>query len=310
MAQKRIPVEALIVLQNHLDALPTRSPQRKALVAETATLYGVSVPTVRRALRKHHQPRAVQRSDYNRPRVTSHAEMKHYCELIAAVKSRSTNRKGRHLSIETCIHLLEEHGVETPEGLVQAPQGLLKRSTVGRYLTRWGYDNRTLSIEPPATRFQAIHSNDCWQFDFSQSDLKKLKTDALGTLMLASVVDDRSGMCYQEYHYAQGEDAMTALRFLFNAMAPKAYKNCPFQGIPGMLYLDNGPVAKSRVFKQVMKHLNVEVRVHIPKGSDGRRTTARSKGKVERVFRTVKESLETLYHFHTPDNLDEANEWL
>lgn len=77
-----------------------------------------------------------------------------------------------------------------------------------------------------------------------------------------------------------------------------------------MLYLDNGPVAKSRVFKQVMAHLNVEVRVHMPEGSDGRRTTARSKGKVERVFRTVKESLETLYHFHTPSDVDEANEWL
>ena len=38
--------------------------------------------------------------------------------------------------------------------------------------------------------------------------------------------------------------------------------------------------------------------------------TARSKGKVERPFRTVKEAHETLYHFHTPQNEAEANLWL
>lgn len=42
----------------------------------------------------------------------------------------------------------------------------------------------------------------------------------------------------------------------------------------------------------------------------GRRTTARSKGKVERPFRTVKELHETLYHFHQPQTEQEANAWL
>ncbi|MFT4060570.1 MAG: hypothetical protein QM652_13620 [Legionella sp.] len=48
----------------------------------------------------------------------------------------------------------------------------------------------------------------------------------------------------------------------------------------------------------------------MPRGSDGRRTTARSKGKVERTNRTTKESFETLFHFHQPASLDQANEWL
>ena len=38
--------------------------------------------------------------------------------------------------------------------------------------------------------------------------------------------------------------------------------------------------------------------------------TARSKGKVERPFRTVKEAHETLYHFHKPESEAEANLWL
>jgi hypothetical protein len=59
-----------------------------------------------------------------------------------------------------------------------------------------------------------------------------------------------------------------------------------------------------------MAQLGVEVRTHMPRGSDGRRVTARSKGKVERPFRTVKEAHETLYHFHTPQDEAEANLWL
>ena len=59
-----------------------------------------------------------------------------------------------------------------------------------------------------------------------------------------------------------------------------------------------------------MAQLGVDVRTHMPRGSDGRRVTARSKGKVERPFRTVKEAHETLYHFHTPQNEAEANLWL
>jgi hypothetical protein len=59
-----------------------------------------------------------------------------------------------------------------------------------------------------------------------------------------------------------------------------------------------------------MKQLGVEVRVHMPKGSDGRRTTARAKGKVERSFLTIKSSLETLYHLQQPETLEEANAWL
>ena len=127
-------------------------------------------------------------------------------------------------------------------------------------------------------------------------------------MMLFSLVDDRSGTAYQEYRCVYGEDAETALRFMFNAMAPK--EDSPFQGIPEMIYLDNGPVAKSLVFQNMMERLGINWQTHMPAGSDGNRTTARSKGKVERPFRTVKEAHETLYHFHKPETEAEANSWL
>ena len=113
------------------------------------------------------------------------------------------------------------------------------------------------------------------------SSYTKLFTPSQPTLMLFNVVDDRSGVCYQEYRCVYGEDAGSALRFLFNAMAAKADTSFPFQGRPKMIYLDNGPVAKSRVFQNVMQALGIEWQTHMPAGKDGTRTTAWSKGKVE-----------------------------
>jgi hypothetical protein len=109
---------------------------------------------------------------------------------------------------------------------------------VNRYLTQWGYDHVTLTRPPPAVRFEARHSNDCWHFDLSPSDLKHVKQPwwveegrGQALLILYSVVDDRSGVCYQEYRCVYGEDVEGALRFLFNAMAPKPMEGFPFQGI-------------------------------------------------------------------------------
>ena len=318
MPQHAIPAEAVMDLRRRLATLPPRSPERRRLMHETARLYGVSEQTLYRVLRQQGKPRAVtRRMDRGVPRVLPSGDLTRYLELIAAVKLRTTNGKGRHLSTGEAIRLLEDYGIETPEGRVQAPKGVLKIATVNRYLHRWGLDWQTLRREPPAVRFQAQHSNELWQFDISPSDLKQLKvppwvdpTKGPPTLMLYSVVDDRSGAAYQEYHCAYGEDVETALKFLFNAMAPKADARFPFCGRPHALYLDNGPVARSQVFHQVMGYLDIEVQRHLPRGRDGRRTTARAKGKVERPFRTVKEMQETLYHFHEPQTEDEANAWL
>ncbi len=315
--RKQIPVESVLQLKRRLDALPQRHGERKAQVVSVAELYGVSTATVYRALRELHKAKAACRSDSGRPRKMTTGQMEHFCELIAALKLRTTNKKGRHLSTVRAIELLERYGVETPQGLVQAPTGVLIKATVNRYLRRWGYDQERFTRQPPAVRFQADHSNDCWQFDLSPSDLKHVEAPlwieagrGQPLLMLFSVVDDRSGVCYQEYRCVYGEDVEAALRFLFNAMAPKEIEGFPLQGRPKMLYLDNGPIAKSRVFQNVMDRLDIDWQAHVPAGKDGRRVTARATGKVERPFRTVKEAHETLYHFHKPHNEAEANLWL
>ncbi len=317
MRRKTIPLESIIELRQRLERLPPRSEARRTLILETAELYGVSAQTVYRKLRQHKLPHSVRRTDYGQPRVMPKPTLLRYCEVIAALKVRTSNNQGRHLSTVQAIRLLEEHGVNTDDGHLQAPTGLLKKTTVNRYLKEWGYDKERLSRQPPAVRFEAEYSNQCWHFDLSSSDLKRLKNSVelepgrgKPLLMLYSVVDDRSGVAYQEYHEVYGEDVVSALKFLFNAMSPKTTEGFPFQGIPSMLYMDNGPIGRSRVFQKVMNYLGIEVCTHVPKGKDGRRVTARAKGKVERPFRTVKEMHETLYHLHEPETLAEANTWL
>lgn len=315
--RKQLPAESLVDLQRRLATLAPRSAERRTLMQKTAALYGLSESSLYRALRERARPKALQRADRGVPRILPNAELERLCEVIAALKIRTNNKKGRHLSTTQAIRLLEEHGVETPDGLLRAPKEVLSRSTVNRYLKQWGFDYRTLMRVPPAVRFEARHSNECWHFDLSPSDLKHVKRPAWfeegrghPLLMLYSVVDDRSGMAYQEYHGVYGEDVEAALRFLFNAMAPKSSDDFPLQGRPGMLYMDNGPIARSLVFNKAMGYLGIEVRTHLPRDSDGRRPTARAKGKVERPFRSVKEMHETLYHLHAPETEAEANAWL
>jgi hypothetical protein len=313
---KRPPGEALVDLRRRLALLSPRDPARREVIARAAEAYGVSVWTIYRGLRELARPKSVRRSDHGLTRAVPAVGMERYAEIIAALKIRTSNKKGRHLSTARAIRLLEEDGVETPDGLVRAPAGLLKRATVDRVLRASGLDHARLTRPIAAVRFQARRSNELWQFDMSPSDLKQVEVPlwieqgrGKPTLMLFSVVDDRSGVVYDEYRCVYGEDAESALRFLFNAMAPKPEAELPFQGIPTTIYMDNGPVSRSKVFQSVMSSLGVRVLTHMPSQAE-RRTPARAKGKVERPFRTIKEVHETLYHFHKPKNEAEANLWL
>jgi hypothetical protein len=140
--------------------------------------------------------------------------------------------------------------VETPDGPVRVPPNVLTRTTVNRYLHDWGYDHTRMTRAPAAVRFQARRSNELWQFDLSPSDFKEVEKSLWfepgrgnPTLMLYSVVDDRSGVAYQEYRCVYGEDVEAGLRFLFNAIAPKPDEGgLVTQGIPDAFYMDNGPI--------------------------------------------------------------------
>jgi hypothetical protein len=283
---KQPPGEALVDLRRRLSLLPPRDSGRTEIIGRAAQAYGLSIWTMYRALRELNRPKSVRRADHGATRVAPQAEMERYAEIVAALKIRTANRKGRHLSTARAIELLETDGVETPDGLVRARPGLLKRATIDRLLRTSGLDHARVARPTAAVRFQARRSNELWHFDMSPSDLKQVEAPlwieqgrGKPTLTLFSVVDDRSGVTYEEYRSVYGEDAESALRFLFNAFAAKPEPELPFQGIPTTIYMDNGPVSRSRVFQSVMGSLGIRVLTHMPPSRAERRTPARAKGK-------------------------------
>ncbi len=186
--------------------------------------------------------------------------MERFAEIVAALKLRTSNKKGRHLSTQRAIELLETTGGRHARRAGASARGLAQAADDRyRLLRTSGLDYARVIRPTAAVRFQARHANQLWHFDMSPSDLKQVEAplwieEGRGkpTLMLFSVVDDRSGVTYQEYRCVYGENAEAALRFLFNAMAPKPEPELPFQGIPTTLYMDNGPVSRAKVFQSVM----------------------------------------------------------
>jgi hypothetical protein len=129
-----IPAEALLDLRRRLDGLPPRHAERRSMVDGAADLFGVSRATVYRALQGQLRPKGLRRADRGVPRKIPQDALERFCEVVAALKIRTSNKKGRRLSTVRAIQLIEEHGVETPDGLVRAAPGLLNRATVNRYL--------------------------------------------------------------------------------------------------------------------------------------------------------------------------------
>jgi hypothetical protein len=153
--KKQLASEVLIDLHRRLSVLPSRSHERRMIMQETAHLYGISEQTLYRALAQRARPKALRRSDRGTPRVVPQEKMEYYCELIAAIKVRTSNKKGRHLSTGEAIRLIEKFGIETPDGLVKAPESTFKKSTVNQTTGPVHFTHRrrrNLLSTPPSPR--------------------------------------------------------------------------------------------------------------------------------------------------------------
>lgn len=102
---KRVPPEAISDLRRRRSLLTPRSAERRLLVEATAQLYGVSTDTLYRALPERAFPKPMRRFDHGVPRVMGAKEMERFCEVVAAIKVRTSNKKGRHLSTAEAIRL-------------------------------------------------------------------------------------------------------------------------------------------------------------------------------------------------------------
>jgi hypothetical protein len=104
-AASAVPIEALATLRRHLAALSARHSERRLLMESTTQLYAVSRATLYRLLREDRRPKDAYRSDRGRTRAMLADEIERLCAIVAAMKIRTTNRKGRHLSTVRVLEL-------------------------------------------------------------------------------------------------------------------------------------------------------------------------------------------------------------
>ncbi|MDL1982386.1 MAG: hypothetical protein LWX02_13190 [Deltaproteobacteria bacterium] len=145
---KKIPEERLLELTKRLDLLPPRNSERKKMIQTFADLYAVSVSSVYRALRVKRTPKSMRRADAGITRVLPNTEMELYCQIIAAMKLKTRNKKGHHLPTTEALRLFEVFGIETTKGLKKPPKGILKKATVNRYLKKCILNGVKSTIDP------------------------------------------------------------------------------------------------------------------------------------------------------------------
>ena len=144
--------------------------------------------------------------------------------------------------------------------------------------------------------FEAPYSGNLWQTDIMYGPYLPQLNDRSRWIkkqtFLVAVIDDHSRLlCHGEFYFKQ--DILSYLACLKTALCKR--------GIPEKLYCDNGMVFLSEQVKNIMAELGSVV-IHA-----GIRDCA-AKGKIERFFRTVRDSfLHPLLTINPPKNLEELN---
>ena len=162
------------------------------------------------------------------------------------------------------------------------------------------------------TRFQAEYSNQVHQFDLTGSPYlevvkaegddylirrrsprarlsKEQKRDGL-RLWIAGIVDDFSGLAALKYVVHRGESAALCRQFLMDAWCGLDAE-LPLRGLPEIIYCDNGSFSKTEETQNFLSQemgVAVELKTH-------EAYRARSTGKIERNWRSVKGNFETSF---------------
>ncbi len=125
------------------------------------------------------------------------------------------------------------------------------------------------------------------------------------------LVDHTSGAFFFWYYYALGENSIDGADFLFKAWSSKKelvstitnsdYNGIyQFQGLPKILYTDQGAILKKKALKNLLDSLNVQLEFH----ESG---NPRAKGMVEGLMNIIEKGFESRLKIYGIKNIDELN---
>ena len=176
-------------------------------------------------------------------------------------------------------------------------QPLPSMSSVYRFLKRHGYDRRSLRAgrleNGPQKAFEAPAPNDLWMVDFATGVTLRLPEGPALTTQLCVIVDDHSRLIPYAAYYLAGDTAS-----FLDCLKQSVLR----RGLPLKLYTDQGKPFINTHARLVCANLGVRL-LH------ARPYHAWSKGKVERLIRTIQSDFEATLRLEggRVTNLDALN---
>jgi hypothetical protein len=215
------------------------------------------------------------------------------CKVYAFIPTRAGRKPALKSAIEKAITngLIPEHARE------------ISTSTFARVIREKGL----LDTEGRVLRFQAERPMQQVQYDVSGSEYLYVADVADGDPILRvraskgyknkdryenlrlwyhGIVDDHSRYWLAMPVVAAGESSADAIRFCKWAFARKEDERIVFRGLPGRIYMDNGPLAKAEATRNFFeRQLGVEIKTHEPESPS-------DTGKIEIKWRQLWSSFE------------------
>jgi putative transposase len=177
------------------------------------------------------------------------------------------------------------------QGQEQAP---LSASTLYRFLRQHGLTTPQLLAEPATARkkFEAQSANQIWQSDMLFGPWVERPGGGKRQAFLQATLDDASRLIpHAQFYPDQGLDSF--LDCLRQAIAAR--------GVPVRLYMDNAKIYRSPQLARIAASIGILI-VHTPPFQpEGR-------GKIERMFRSVREQFLADLDRKTPLTLEQLNE--
>ena len=170
--------------------------------------------------------------------------------------------------------------------IVEAEGGAPSARTIQRHLAAAGLAWKGSAVARALGRFEAEHRNDLWIGDALHGPL----IDGRRTFLFC-FLDDHSRLLVG-YRWAAREDVLNASRALRAGMAAR--------GLPKAVYVDNGSPFVSGQLLRACAVLGIRLIHSTPGRPEGR-------GKIERVFRTVREQLLVELEDRPPASLEDLN---
>lgn len=174
-----------------------------------------------------------------------------------------------------------------------APHEELNPTTCYRFLNAVAETEPTGEQNADRRRFEAEYPNAIWQCDVMHGPLVRVEDGSLKKAYLFGIMDDHSRLLVHAQFYLN--ETVDSLRDCLKQAIQK-------RGVPQKFYVDNGACYRSEALENTCAWIGtalVHSRPYIPQG----------RGKIERFFRTVRESFLKL-HENTVFTLEKLNEEL